>query len=92
MTFKEQIIQGIPDTLPHPKPFDTFINHAPKRKELSLDEKKLALRNALRYFDSKHHAKLIPEFIRLDTTGEFTCTASSITKCEPVQLKNIPEK
>jgi urocanate hydratase len=70
MTFKEQIIQGIPDTLPHPKPFDTFINHAPKkRKEVSLDEKKLALRNALRYFDSKHHAKLIPEFkSELDTT------------------------
>jgi urocanate hydratase len=71
MTFKEQIIQGIPDTLPHPKPFDTSINHAPKRKEiLSLDEKKLALRNALRYFDSKHHAELIPEFkSELDTYG-----------------------
>jgi urocanate hydratase len=34
MTFKEQIIQGIPDTLPHPKPFDTFINHAPKKEIL----------------------------------------------------------
>jgi urocanate hydratase len=40
MTFKEQIIQGIPDTLPHPKPFDTFINHAPKKRNIvSLDEK-----------------------------------------------------
>jgi urocanate hydratase len=39
------------------------INHAPKRKEiLSSDEKKLALRNALRYFDAKHHAELVPEF------------------------------
>jgi urocanate hydratase len=63
MTFKEQIQQGIPDILPQPKSFDTKINHAPKRKEiLSSDEKKLALRNALRYFDAKHHAELVPEF------------------------------
>ena len=63
MTFKEQITQGIPDHLPNPKPFDTQQNHAPKRKEiLSAEEKKLALRNALRYFDSKHHPTLLPEF------------------------------
>ena len=63
MTFKEQITQGIPDHLPNPKPFDTQQNHAPKRKEvLSNEEKKLALRNALRYFDSKHHPTLLPEF------------------------------
>jgi urocanate hydratase len=60
MTFKEQIIQN-PRYITASKTFDTFIIHAPKRKEiLSLDEKKLALRNALRYFDSKHNAKLIP--------------------------------
>ncbi|NRT13728.1 urocanate hydratase [Flavobacterium sp. 28A] len=63
MTFKEQIQQGIPTTLPQPKPFEGNINHAPKRKDiLSTDEKKLALRNALRYFDAKHHTELIPEF------------------------------
>jgi len=63
MTFKEQIQQGIPNILPNPKPFEAHINHAPKRKDiLSPDEKKLALRNALRYFDAKHHAELIPEF------------------------------
>lgn len=63
MTFKEQIQQGIPTILPQPKPFEAAINHAPKRKDiLSTDEKKLALRNALRYFDAKHHAELIPEF------------------------------
>lgn len=63
MTFKEQIQQGIPSILPQPKPFDVTINHAPKRKDiLSQDEKKLALRNALRYFDAKHHAALLPEF------------------------------
>ncbi len=61
--FKKSILQGIPSELPSPKPFDTNINHAPKRKEiLSEEEKKLALRNALRYFESKHHATLLPEF------------------------------
>ncbi|WP_396184921.1 urocanate hydratase [Flavobacterium sp.] len=63
MTFKEQIQQGIPTILPLPKPFEANINHAPKRKEiLSAEEKKLALRNALRYFESQHHAELIKEF------------------------------
>lgn len=71
MTFKEQIQQGIPTILPQPKPFETNINHAPKRKEiLTVDEKKLALRNALRYFDAKDHAVLLPEFkAELDTYG-----------------------
>jgi urocanate hydratase len=64
MTFKEQIQQGIPAILPSKKHYDISINHAPKRKEiLSADEKKLALRNALRYFEAKHHAELLPEFV-----------------------------
>ena len=63
MTFKEQIQQGIPDILPNKKEYDLSINHAPKRKEiLSLEEKKLAIKNALRYFDKKHHEVLLPEF------------------------------
>lgn len=63
MTFQEQIQQGIPHQLPQPKPYETNINHAPKRKEiLGEEEKKLALKNALRYFDPKFHAELIPEF------------------------------
>ncbi|CAM3608764.1 urocanate hydratase [Flavobacterium chungbukense] len=63
MTFKEQIQQGIPSILPPKQAYDPTINHAPKRKEiLSAEEKKLALKNALRYFDSKHHAELITEF------------------------------
>jgi urocanate hydratase len=71
MTFQEQIQQGIPSILPQPKPYEANINHAPKRKEiLSEDEKKLALRNALRYFEPKHHAELIPEFRNeLETYG-----------------------
>ena len=64
MTFKEQIQQGIPSILPAPKPYDPVINHAPKRKEiLSSEEKKLAVRNALRYFDAQHHSILVPEFL-----------------------------
>jgi len=63
MTFQDQIKEGIPNVLPQPKAFETDINHAPKRKEiLSEDEKKLALRNALRYFDPKDHAVLVKEF------------------------------
>ena len=63
VSFKDQILQGIPEILPESKPFDTDINHAPKRKAiLSPEEEKLALRNALRYFDKKHHKELLPEF------------------------------
>ena len=63
MTFQELIFQGIPDELPIPQPFDSHLNHAPKRKDiLSPSEKKLAIRNALRYFDPKHHPILAVEF------------------------------
>ncbi len=63
MTFQEQILEGIPSQLPLPKTYDPTINHAPKRKDiLTAEEKKLALQNALRYFDPQHHAELIPEF------------------------------
>ena len=55
--------EWIPDVLPSVKKYELSINHAPKRKSiLSADEKKLALRNALRYFDVKHHKILLPEF------------------------------
>ncbi|WP_461589142.1 urocanate hydratase [Winogradskyella sp.] len=71
MSFKDQILQGIPNELPQPKVYDSKINHAPKRKDiLSIEEKKLALQNALRYFDKKHHSILLPEFKEeLDTYG-----------------------
>ena len=71
MTFKELIQQGIPDVLPDKKDYETSINHAPKRKDvLSKGEKELALRNALRYFDAKHHSILLPEFAEeLETYG-----------------------
>ncbi len=61
--FSVQISQGIPNELPPAKPYDTSVSHAPKRKDsLNADEKKLALKNALRYFDKKHHSSLAKEF------------------------------
>jgi len=62
--FQQTILQGIPDLLPEPQPYDNAVNHAPKRKDiLTSEEKKLALKNALRYFDKKHHLILAPEFL-----------------------------
>ena len=61
--FQQQIRAGIPDTLPPVKEYDATINHAPKRKDiLTPEQKELALRNALRYFEPKHHEVLAPEF------------------------------
>lgn len=63
--FQKAVSEGIPDVLPELKPYDVKINHAPKRKDiLSIEEKKLALHNALRYFEPKHHAVLAPEFAK----------------------------
>ena len=61
--FKTCILEGIPEILPAYQPYDNTINHAPVRKDiLSSEQKRLALRNALRYFDKKHHPVLAPEF------------------------------
>jgi urocanate hydratase len=61
--FQSAIKQGIPGTLPEPKPYNPEVNHAPVRKDiLSETEKKLAIRNALRYFEPRHHAILAKEF------------------------------
>ncbi len=59
--FQQSIREGIPVELPVPQPYDPQINHAPKRKDiLTREEKQLAVRNALRYFDPRHHAVLAP--------------------------------
>jgi len=70
-TFKEEIKEGIPNELPSLKPFDPTYNHAPKRKAiLNKEEQKLALKNALRYFDKKFHTILLKEFKKeLETYG-----------------------
>lgn len=61
--FQQSIREGIPAELPAQKPYDPEVNHAPKRKDiLTREEKKLAIRNALRYFEPCHHAVLAREF------------------------------
>ncbi len=61
--FRKEITEGIPTIVPETQEYDVTINHAPKRKEvLSTDEKKLALKNALRYFPKEQHSILAPEF------------------------------
>ncbi len=61
--FRKQIREGIPGTIPPAKAYDPDVNHAPRRKDvLGPEEKKLALRNALRYFPRSHHPVLAPEF------------------------------
>jgi len=69
--FKSQIQQGIPNVLPEKRAYPTDVNQAPIRKDiLSPDEKKLALRNALRYFPRDWHEVLLPEFLdELNTLG-----------------------
>ena len=52
--FREKVCEGIPAVIPAAKPYDSSINHAPRRKDiLTLEEKKLALKNALRYLFSE---------------------------------------
>ena len=61
--FRKEILQGIPETLPAPKIWDPDMSHAPKRRDiLSVEEKKLALKNALRYFPGQFHSVLATEF------------------------------
>jgi urocanate hydratase len=69
--FQQRILTGIPSQLPEPKTYETAINHAPKRKDsLNAEEKKLAVQNALRYFEPQHHAVLAKEFFEeLKTYG-----------------------
>ncbi len=64
MSFSDHLTQGIPSSLPQPKPYPSDSNRAPKRKDiLRPDEKVLAIQNALRYFPSEWHETLAPEFL-----------------------------
>lgn len=69
--FKRLVLEGIPSELPAKRGRDEYINHAPRRRDiLNASEKKLALRNALRYFPEKFHPALAPEFLdELDRYG-----------------------
>jgi urocanate hydratase len=63
MDFKQQVEQGIPLELPPVKSYPADANRAPRRKNiLTPEEKKLAIRNALRYFPQKWHEVLAAEF------------------------------
>ncbi|PKP05861.1 MAG: urocanate hydratase [Bacteroidetes bacterium HGW-Bacteroidetes-5] len=64
-SFKREILAGIPQSIPPAREWENQINHAPKRKDiLNLQEKKLALKNALRYFPKEMHEVLAPEFAK----------------------------
>jgi urocanate hydratase len=61
--FRKQVAEGIPDVLPPVKPYNASVNHAPGRKDiLTAAEKRLAVKNALRYFPLKFHSILAAEF------------------------------
>ena len=63
--FKKEILQGIPDKIPPERTYDPGVNHAPRRRDiLTVEEKKLALRNALRYFPAAQHKVLAKDFAR----------------------------
>jgi urocanate hydratase len=60
--FKAAILEGIPDHLPPVRERDPELNHAPERKDiLTPVEKRLALRNALRYVPEQHHPVMLKE-------------------------------
>ena len=62
--FKNSILEGIPNEIPELINFDNSINRAPLRKKiLNSEEKKLALKNALRYFPKTMHEQLITDFL-----------------------------
>ena len=69
--FKKSILDGIPKEIPIKNDYDTSLNRAPIRKKiLNSNEKKLALKNALRYFPKDMHVDLAREFLEeLDRYG-----------------------
>ena len=100
--FHNDILQGIPEQVPPKKAFDPGVNHAPRRKDiLTIEEKKLALRNALRYFPVEQHDELAADFLEeLETYGriymfryrpEYTMFARPITDYpgKSLQAKSI---
>lgn len=88
-TFQASIREGIPNELPQHPGYDASVSHAPKRKDiLSAEEKKLALRNALRYFPAHLHAELIREFAdELNTYGRIYMYRYRVT--EPMKARPI---
>ncbi len=71
LSFADRIRMGIPNEIPDPPPEDPEVSRAPARPQVLSDaEKRLALRNALRYFPAGFHEQLAREFKKeLDTDG-----------------------
>lgn len=93
--FQKEILQGIPSELPPMPAWEEEINHAPKRKDvLSFEEKKLALKNALRYFPERHHEVLAPEFAKeLEQFGRIYMYRFRPTyKIESCSINHFPHK
>ena len=91
--FQKEIRMGIPDTLPEKPVYDTTVNHAPKRKDiLTQEQKKLALRNALRYFPEHLHRQLAPEFVSTctDTARSMRCMHVPSTSILPAVARLPP--
>ncbi len=83
-SLRTSILEGIPNDIPSHPGIDSKIDHAPARRQvLTNDEKRLALRNALRYFPHKHHAQLAAEFAdELETYGRIYMHRFRPTKYE----------
>ena len=96
MTFQQQIQQGIPSELPQTKPYETqkLITLRKRKEILNEEEKNLALKNALRYFEPKFHAELLPEFreeLEKIWQNLYVSFSSRLRKCMQDQFQNIPE-
>ena len=65
------VLEGMPAELPPHPGIDSTVDHAPNRRQLlTPTEKRLAIRNALRYIPAQHHDVLAPEFLEeLNTYG-----------------------
>ncbi len=73
-TLRASLLSGIPDNLPNHPGHDGSVDHAPNRRQV-LDEngKRLAIKNALRYFNRELHATLGKEFLQeLNSFGRIT--------------------
>ena len=88
--FKRLVSEGIPGELPQPKPYDQNLNHAPKRKDtLDISEKKLAIKNALRYFPKKFHTVLNKVLVSYLPVCNVNSDLGETKKSKPILLQRL---